>query len=332
MPRVTAAQASLRVVASAALGDWVHALAWSPDGREVAAACGDGSVTTVDLDERIRPLHGHDAAATTVAWSATGVLASAGEDGQVLVDGTPHRLGTRWTQQLAWRPDGELLAVAYDRTVHVLDADGRTRAVSPQLPSTVSCIGWHPRGVELAAGTYGGVHLLRGGDGRAVRQLRWKGSVLALAISPDGRRLAHGNQDASVHFWDLRRGTELEMWGYATKVRELAWRHDARLLATGGGESVTTWDFAGRGPAGTKPQELECHTAPVTWLGFQPRSALLASTGQDGNAVLWQPGSDDLPLASLAAGDRITAAAWSPDGRRLALGGAAGALMIADTA
>jgi WD40 repeat protein len=329
VPRLTAAQAPFRLTAAASLDDWVHDLAWSADGVEVAAACADGTVVTVDLQERTRIVQRHDGPATTVGRSPRGPLASGGEDGCVVIDGRSHVLGPGWVQQVAWRPDGATLAAAHRRAVHILDPGGARVAASADLPATVACIGWHPRGVELAAGTYGGVHLLRGRDAQPVGRLRWKGSVLALATSPDGRRLAHGNQDASVHFWDLRRGTELEMFGYATKVRELAWRHDARLLATGGGTAVTVWDFAGRGPAGSRPQELEQHTEPVTWLGFQPRSPLLVSTGQDGLAALWKPGAGDLPLATVAVDDHITTAAWSPDGSHLAIGGAGGTVAIA---
>ena len=329
MPGVSAVEASMRLAAVVTLDDWVHALAWSPDGGRVAAACADGTVATVDGEERVAAVQRHSAAATTVAWSQRGVLASGGEDGCVLIDGHSHKLGPAWVQQVAWRPDGAMLAAAHRRAVHVLGADGAALAVSADLPATVACVEWHPRGVEVAAGTYGGVHLLRGRDAGPARRLFWTGSVLAVAISPDGRRLAHGNQDASVHFWDLQRGTELEMWGYATKVRQLAWRHDGRLLATGGGTSATVWNFKGRGPAGSRPDELDHHTEPITWLGFQPLSPVLASTGQDGIAALWKPGADDVPLTAVAIDDQITTAAWSPDGQRLALGGTNGTVAIA---
>ena len=330
MPRVSPVEASMRLAAVVTLDDWVHALAWAPHGDRVAAACADGTVATVDADERVDPLQRHSAAATTVAWSQRGVLASGGEDGCVVIDGQSHTLGRDWVQQVAWRPDGALVAAAHRRSVRILGADGTLVGVSADLPATVACIEWHPRGVEVAAGTYGGVHLLRGRDAGPARRLFWTGSVLAIAISPDGRRLAHGNQDASVHFWDLQKGTELEMWGYATKVRQLAWRHDGRLLATGGGTTATVWDFKGRGPAGSQPAELEHHTEPISWLGFQPKSALLASTGQDGIAALWKPGTDDIPLTAVALDDEITTAAWSPDGGRLALGGANGTVAIVD--
>jgi WD40 repeat protein len=154
--------------------------------------------------------------------------------------------------------------------------------------------------------------------------------VLELRISPDGRRLAHGNQDASVHFWDLRRRTELEMLGYQTKVRQLDWRHDGQLLATGGGEDITIWDFAGRGPAGSRPLTLQGHQRRITWLGFAPGSQRLASVAADGLVLLWMPGTTRQHLADFELDDELTCAAWSLDGRRLAFGTADGALVILD--
>jgi WD40 repeat protein len=126
------------------------------------------------------------------------------------------------------------------------------------------------------------------------------GSVLALAFSPDGQRLAHGNQDASIHYWDLRKHKELEMWGYDTKVRERAWSNDGRWLATGGGASVTVWDTSGRkGPQGSRPLFLDRHEQPITALAFQPApGTLLASAGRDGLVALWSLPDDDLPVAT----------------------------------
>lgn len=327
---MTGAQASLRLAATSQLGDWIHALAWSPDSGSVAAACGDGAIAVLNTDGQLSQAHRHDAPATTVVWSAAGVLASGGQDGGVCIGDTVARAGEGWVERAAWRPDGGALAVAHGRQVQIYAADGQVVATSEDFPATVTCLAWTPRGVEIAAGSYGGVRILRAKDAAIDRTLAWKGSILELAISPDGKRLAHGNQDASVHFWNLRRDSELEMWGYETKVRELAWRHDGRWLATGGGDSVTVWGFAGRGPSGSEPEELTSHMDAISWLGFRPGSALLASTAHDGLAILWKPGSDDLPLATVALDDRLVCGAWSPDGRRLALGGAGGIVAITD--
>lgn len=42
-----------------------------------------------------------------------------------------------------------------------------------------------------------------------------------MAWSPDGRYLSHGNQDATVHFWIVATGRELQMTGYPSKVAQL---------------------------------------------------------------------------------------------------------------
>jgi hypothetical protein len=40
----------------------------------------------------------------------------------------------------------------------------------------------------------------------------------------------------------------MQMSGYATKVRSMAWTNRSRYLATGGAESVVCWPFFGGGP------------------------------------------------------------------------------------
>lgn len=318
----------LTTIAEAAAEEWVNAVSFSPDGQRVAAAVADGSIVVLEICGGERAVARHEQAAVSVSFSIDGRLASGGQDGRVLIDGASTEVGREWVQALAWRPDGAMLAVAHGRHVTSLSSDAALLATSAALPATVACLGWHPRGVQLAAGSYGGVQLLRGNGLAGEGLLEWKGSVLGLAIAPDGRRLAHGNQDASVHFWDLTKRSELEMWGYQTKVRQLAWRHDSRLLATGGGEEVTLWDFAGRGPAGRKPLVLAGHNDLVAWLEFAPGSKRLVSVAADGLVLLWLPGATSQPLAALELGAPLTCGAWSADGKRLAVGSADGQIVV----
>jgi len=296
----------------------------------MAAACADGAVVEVDAsDGEVRERARHRGGALCLGISSQGLLACGGEDGRVgLVPGGWLDCGDRWVQALAWSPTGGLLAAAEGRRVQLWSPAGERRAVSANLAASVTCLGWHPQRRWVAAGSYGGVVLLSSFTLELVDRLPWKGSVLELAFSPDGRRLAHGNQDASVHFWELATHRELEMQGYERKVRELAWSPDGRWLATGGGDAVVVWDFAGRGPAGSAPVELESHRGPISALAFQPRGVLLASAARDGLVHLWHPEHDDLPLASVALDDELTALAWSPLGTLLAVGGAGGTLAV----
>jgi len=314
--------------------DWVNTVVWSPDGGSVYAACSDGAVISLDCaDGEAREVHRHEGPATSLDVSVNGSVASGGHDGTLRSGGQSILLGEgEWVERVSWRPDGERLAAACGRVVHMLDRDGVVQATSRAAEATVTCLGWHPRGINLAAGSYGGVELLRGRDATNEARLPWKGSILELAISPDGRRLAHGNQDATVHFWDVAKRQELHMTGYPRKVRELAWRDDTRFLATGGGTTVTVWDFSGRGPEGSIPLELDQHQMPVTWLGFQPGKPMLASAADDGLLILWTPRRSGSVAAAVACDEPLTCAAWSPDGRKIAVGGAHGKVEVFEVA
>jgi WD40 repeat protein len=131
-----------------------------------------------------------------------------------------------------------------------------------------------------------------------------------------------------VHFWIVKTGEDLQMWGYPTKVRELAWDPTSRYLATGGGVAVTVWDCSGKGPAGTRPLVFEAHEAPLSALAFQGRGPLLASGGQDGLVALWRPGMTRKPLALATNDAEITRLAWAPDDRSLAIGSASGTVVM----
>jgi WD40 repeat protein len=122
-----------------------------------------------------------------------------------------------------------------------------------------------------------------------------------------------------VHFWIASSGKDLQMWGYPTKVRELAWDATSRYLATGGGPAITVWDCSGDGPEGTKPIQLTGSDAAVTALAYQGRAELLAAAMEDGLIALWAPARLRRPLTRLALGSAVTKLAWSPDDRLLAV-------------
>ncbi len=144
--------------------------------------------------------------------------------------------------------------------------------------------------------------------------------MLTLARSPDGQHIASGNQDATVHFWNVNTGEDLQMWGYPTKVRELSWNDSGRFLATGGGSGACVWDCSGEGPSGTQPIQFQLTGALLTDLGFRPgRAPVLAAGFADGSVGLWNlmPAPARLDLFQLDAG--IAQLRWHPSGKILAL-------------
>ncbi len=162
-----------------------------------------------------------------------------------------------------------------------------------------------------------------------MRSLEWKGSALALSWSPDGRHIAVGDQDGTVHFRTLGLERDLQMSGYPTKVRELAWDPGSRWLATGGSPVVTVWDTSGRGPEGSRPLQLEGHDGFLGALAWQRQRPCLASGCRGGRVTIWNPTDSCRPVSSLEMGAAIRTLAWSPDDRMLAIGAGDGSVVLA---
>jgi WD40 repeat protein len=333
----------------AEISDHVIALTWSPDGRWLAAAAVSGPISLFDgaTGQCTAVLAGHTLGTTSLSWHADSTcLASAGQDGLVrLWDASTGRerqaldAGAPWVEGVTWSPTGTLLATAAGRTLRLWDAAGCLLQQYPAHASTIAALQWAPGTVRvrraaavLATAAYGTVTLWTPERTMPLAQFAWKGSVLALAWSPDGRYLVHGDQDATVHFWVVASGRDYQMWGYPTKVRELAWEHTSRYLATGGGPVVVVWDYTGKGPQGSKPLMLEAHEDFLSALAFQHAGPLLASGGIDGRVVVWQPGKTRQPLTQNLLGTGITQVAWSPDDQALAMGSETGTVMVCTTA
>lgn len=297
----------------------------------VAVAAASGRVTVLGLaDGAVRwAREAHTGGVLALAWQPGGaLLATVGQDGRARLwdpDGAPlaELAGdAAWVEQVAWSPDGELLAFASGRFVHVVRASGAPLTRIGPHPSTVTGLAWNRRGERVAASHYGGVSIWTARTGGAVRTLTWKGSMISLAWSPDGQVVACGEQDGSVHFWRLASGEDSRMGGYTAKVRSLAWDAQSSRLATAGEPEVIVWDFRGPGPEGSEPRQLAAHGGLVGVVQFAPRGLRLASGAADGSVAVWDLGDGGGPLLGVATHDgAVTRIVWAP---------AADAFVVAD--
>jgi len=307
-------------------------LGWRGDGDALAVADLAGEVTLLDPHGGAVTgrLPGHAGGVLALAWQPGGqVLATGGADGLVRLHDAagaapvaPVRLGG-WVGALAWSRDGARLAAAAGRSLVLLDAAGAVLRRWQDHPSTVTDVVWSRDGSRVGAASYGGLrwYAVASTSDAPIRTFDWQGSLLTARVSPDGRWVASGNQDASVHVWRLWSGEDAEMTGYPEKVDTLAFDRTSRWMACGGTDEISVWDFSGKGPMGRAPRMLPGHDEQVCALVWEPTGDRLASAGRDGGLAVWAPGpkaTRTTPVFTTAAGARVTGLGWC--GAALAFG------------
>lgn len=313
------------------VGEYAIAVEWIGDGQAVAVADAAGGLYGFEGASgkpRWALPAAHEAPIMAMTRSPKGdALASAGQDGCVQVwDAAsgerrirlPFPDKNNWVEHVAWSPGGRYLAAASGRKVRVWSAAGELVWSSEAHPSTVSAIAWATEH-ELAVACYGQVVFYAVPAGTSNQRLEWKGSLVSLALSPDGSIVVCGSQDNTVHFWRRKTGQDSMMSGFPNKPSALAFDARGELLANGGGDQVTVWSFADGGPEGTEPGLLELHAGPISALAFAHRGRRLASGGRDSGVVVWELDSygDGDPIGVAMVSRVVEALRWRPDDRAL---------------
>src|SRR4029077_7851230 len=102
--------------------------------------------------------------------------------------------------------------------------------------------------------------------------------VLAVAFSPDGKRLAAGNTKDTFSLWELASRRERTLGGHGSTVFAVAFSHDGTLLASGSRDrTVKVWDVA----RGAQIATLTGPRAAVTSVVFSSDGRLLAAAISD---------------------------------------------------
>lgn len=300
--------------------DFVTAMSASHDGALVAIGDASGAVTVVRTSDGA-VLWKRELFAMSVLsldWQPSGALVLA--SGQ---DRFAHALdrssgasqfkldGGAWIEHARWASHGRMIATAAAKVVRFWHSDGAPVLETPPHASTITAIAWRKDGNELAAACYGGVQFWTPARGVSTRELRWKGSLISLAWSPDIKVLAAASQDCSVHFWRLSSGRDSEMTGYPFKPRALAWDATSALLATSGDKTAMLWSFQGKGPEGTAPVELAAHQGLITELVFHRTQCVLATGSEDASIILWRPRRAHTPAEYGFVEDKVSSLVWA---------------------
>ena len=143
-----------------------------------------------------------------------------------------------------------------------------------------------------------------------------RGSVLAVAFSPDGKTLVSGSRDATIKLWDVASASlKRTLTNHAADVYALSFSHSGKLMASGSKDTtIVLWD-----PTTFEPiRTLRGHTAAVRDLAFSPDDKLLASAAEDRTLRLWDPATGELKVTRSEHTKRLKTVVFYPDGNTIA--------------
>jgi WD40 repeat protein len=308
-------------------GDWVSAVAVSPDSRHALTGSGDHLVRLWDLrtGQLLRTIAGHEAGVSAVSVSP---------DGRHALSGSHDRTLRLWDLQtgrllrtlgghdgmvfaLAMSPDGQrALSGSHDNTVRLWDLrTGEILRTFTGHEDGVCAVAISPDGRSALSGSRD--RTLKLWDlqtGRLLHTLAGhEGMVFGVAISPDGRHALSGSDDRTVKLWDLQTGRDLRtLAGHDDGVTAVAVSPDGHHALSGSHDrTLRSWDLQ----TGELLRTFAGHEHGVMAVAISPDGRHGLSGSDDRTVKLWDLVSGQSQPISTGHEGPVVAVAVSPDGR-----------------
>lgn len=282
-------------------------VAMSPDGKTIALASKEGSVTLFD-------------GALKNKKGEIDLRENLNQDCSYLAD---------TVNAMAFSHDGKTIAIDHGGNISLWDT------TSSHSKNNSICLGvmadiYYPSlsfsadGGILAANR-GGVTVWDTGTGKILKlRDNHAGNIVSVAITPDGKTIVTASEDRTAKLWSAVSGKELATFkGHSGEVWSVAFSPDGKTIATGSADTtVKLWDAASYKELTT----LKGHTSGVTSIGFSPDGKVVA-TSSENEVKLWSTSLGDReefkefrdPLRSFTSSDdfqRIVVVGYDEDPER----------------
>ena len=153
------------------------------------------------------------------------------------------------------------------------------------------------------------------------------GSVLDIAISPDGTKIASASDDLTVKIWDLSGKLLLTIPDFSEEVDSVVFSPDGSQILTSSGQEAVAWDAV----TGEKLVEYKGHVSYVVQAVYSPDGKFIATASSDATAIMWDALSGESLVVLGGHETELSDIAYSPDGEMIASTDYNGAMYVWST-
>ncbi|MEJ8755545.1 WD40 repeat domain-containing protein [Pontibacter sp. H259] len=198
----------------------------------------------------------------------------------------PFDLQGKVVQSIDYSPDGLLLAGAYEQHIQVwnLGKDSSSFQLTAEA-KPVTDVAFSNDSRYLLAAHGNNANIWDVASRKVLRTFGQKGTLLAVAYTPDNKLVALGGKDKTVQVWQVDSGELLHTFeGHQKEVTDVTFSLDGSLLISASADkTIKVWDLQEKKLFKT----LEGHKDWVKALALSRDSTYLVSAGYDGRILLW---------------------------------------------
>ncbi|HBE17142.1 MAG TPA: hypothetical protein DEG17_23810 [Cyanobacteria bacterium UBA11149] len=319
--------------------DRINHIEFSPDGKIIASASGDGTVKLWNLNGYLLPalknrtekgspmILNYDG--RTIAsvnhtndnvvelWNLEGELISSIED-------------TERVQEIAFSPDGSIIASgSNDNKVKLWNLEGKLFSTLEHTEGIPHDIEFSPDGKIIASASQSNnVVKIWNLEGKLLAILKHTDNIDIVKFSPNGKYIASVSGDKNVKIWNLK-GELLSTIQHTYTVHNIIFTRDSKNLVShsvGYSESdknyeyeVKSWDLEGKLIHTLKDTPKDPKNV-IYYAAIRPDGEIIAAVSKDKKLKLWTIEGKLIATLQGHTGD-VESVVFSPDGKIIAAAG-----------